>query len=146
MTAVWWDQSLRHSRIQDWYKRLDFDAIKAVVLPIAAKAQETSDFQLFALACLTLVAQIPDGHVCLQCENDEMKPIVNKARDKALGGGFGFSITEVEDGEVLVIYSSRGDIQVGDTVTALDGPPIKSYVQPEQLLSSLVYCTVRCRI
>ena len=52
--------------LQEWYtfteyKQIDFNAIKQAVLPLAALAHQRQDHGIFAEACLTLVAAIPDG-------------------------------------------------------------------------------------
>merc|ERR1711990_1020315 len=94
--------AVRH--LKDWYafgehKAIDWDAVEARVVGMAKTASETDDNELFAEACMTLVSMLPDGHVMMSFGDFQQQlDTVISARDKALGGGFGFAINEDADG------------------------------------------------
>merc|ERR1712216_806322 len=99
------------AHLRDWYvfgahKEIDFDAIEAKVVPMAAQASADGSPELFAEACLTLTSMLPDGHVTFNlCDEQEQMNVAIRARDAALGGAFGFTLNEDDDGNAVVTWA-----------------------------------------
>mmetsp|Transcript_103322 Transcript_103322/g.182098 ORF Transcript_103322/g.182098 Transcript_103322/m.182098 type:complete len:514 (-) Transcript_103322:53-1594(-) len=111
------------------WKGIDWQAVKKVGL---AEAQSGN----IQLAIQKLVGAVADGHVYIDtapgaCNNG--RRLIGTAlaeKKKAIGGGYGITISPLDDGTVIVTYVAPGSLAAekgvvaGQVVTKLNGVPI----------------------
>jgi carboxyl-terminal processing protease len=102
----------------DWTKRYNEYSTRM------ADAERHNDFDAFRQALREYIYSFPDGHLQIHGRFDDL-------RYKEIGGGFGYTLTPLDDGRVvsyMVIDGSpaaKAGIQPGAEILALDGKPIK---------------------
>jgi C-terminal processing protease CtpA/Prc len=110
-------------------KEPDYDALVADLRPRVEQAEADSDPEAYFLALRDLTWAFKDGHVGMD-GGDYSYNLFNAAVE----GGYGFSISELDDGSFAVIYLSAGGpaelagMQVGAVVTGWNGQPITEAV------------------
>jgi C-terminal processing protease CtpA/Prc len=121
-------------------KEPDYDALVAELRPRVEAAEASGDAEAFYLALRDLTWAFKDGHVGMDGGDFE-----NSLFSAAVEGGFGFSISELDDGSFVVIYltaagpAELAGMQVGAIITEWQGQPIGeavSAVQPWALPQS----------
>lgn len=121
-------------------KEPDWDALYEELKPRVEQAERDGDANAFYLALRDFTWAFKDGHVGL-----DGGQYANEDFSKAIEGGYGFAIRELDDGRVMVIYvldggpAAQAGMQVGAMVTAFNGEPIGDAignVQPYALQSS----------
>lgn len=80
------------------WKSVDWAGLAARFLPRIEKAQAEGDERAFYLALHEYLFSIPDGHLSLGADNPAIPLAV--ARD-LVGGGFGLSVAELDDGRII---------------------------------------------
>ena len=80
------------------WKSVDWEGVAARFLPRVEKAQAEGDEKAFYLALHEYLFSIPDGHLSLSADNPTIPLAV--ARD-LVGGGFGMSVAELDDGRII---------------------------------------------
>lgn len=133
-------------------KKVDWDALYQEIQPRVADAEKNKEALAFFQALRDFTLAIPDGHTGMSDSGD----LGNKDFSQKTDGGYGFSIRELDDGRIIVIYVSAGGpaekagIQVGAEVTEFNGEPIKDaigkvkpYSGPFSMESSKRYQQVR---
>ncbi len=107
----------------DW-RRIDWTKLYNKYFTRIADAERRNDFDAFRQVLREYIYSFPDGHVQIHGRFDDL-------RYKEIGGGFGYTLTPLDDGRV-VSYSVMDDspaakagIQPGAEILALNGKPIK---------------------
>ncbi|MDP3395327.1 MAG: S41 family peptidase [Methanoregula sp.] len=107
------------------WKSVDFDALYATYAPMIVNAEKTQDKAAYYRALRGYLFAIPDGHV-------DVLPTIGDfgAKYADIGGGYGFAVSRLDSGTVIVSYVANGSaadsagIRPGDRVTAWNGKPV----------------------
>ena len=96
-----WSQAFRqlHRRLEREYpftewKQIDWDALYATTAPLIEEAQDNDDPEAYYLALRSYLYSIPDGQIQISDAPEY--------RERAIGGGYGFSVAMLDDGHVIV--------------------------------------------
>lgn len=114
-------------------KQPDWDALYKRIKPEVEEAQRESNPDKFALALLHFVWSFKDGHVGMS-----FTPGLYQLYLKAVEGGYGFAIRQMDDGRYLVVYvltggpADRAGIKRGAIVSAFNGLPIEQAIEKVQ--------------
>jgi carboxyl-terminal processing protease len=106
------------------WRRIDWPQLYNRYSARIADAERRNDFDAFRQIVREYIYSFPDGHVQIHGSFDDL-------RHRAIGGGFGFALTPLDDGRVvsyMVIDSSpaaKAGIQPGAEILSLDGKPVK---------------------
>jgi carboxyl-terminal processing protease len=106
------------------WRRIDWPQLYNKYSARIADAERRNDFDAFRQIVREYIYSFPDGHVQIHGSFDDL-------RHRAIGGGFGFALTPLDDGRVvsyMVIDSSpaaKAGIQPGAEILSLDGKPVK---------------------
>jgi C-terminal processing protease CtpA/Prc len=115
-------------------KQPDWDQLYAKIKPQVEKAQNDKDGLAFYQAIRDFTWAFKDGHVGMSSDIYTNADLYNYA-----GGGFGFTLRELDNGKVLVTYvlaggpAEQAGLKIGAEITEFNGKPIKdaiSAVQP----------------
>ena len=107
-------------------KGIDWDALAAEFRPRFEEAERSRDSLAYRRALRDFTWRIPDGHVS--------GPFVFEDFQRAVAGGLGMLIRELDDGRVLVTYLSedgpaaRAGIELRAEIVELNGQPISEAV------------------
>jgi carboxyl-terminal processing protease len=107
------------------WKSVDFDVLYATYAPMIADAEKKQDPAAYYRALRGYLFAIPDGHV-------DVLPTMGDfgAKYADIGGGYGFAVSRLDSGIVIVSYVANGSaaesagIRPGDRVTAWNGKPV----------------------
>lgn len=108
------------------WKGIDWEGLGGRYRPIIEKAQAEDDFDSYYLALHAFLDEIPDGHV--RADN------IEEVDKKYTGGGFGFSVAELEDGRVILTWIDEesaawsAGLRPGAELTEWNGKPISTAV------------------
>ena len=100
-----------HQRFRIYYafgewKAVDWDALNDQVRPRIVNAGSASDTNAFYLALREYVASVPDGHLSVRGAGwDDHKAY---ARYQQIGGSYGFALTGLDDGRVVIRLVNPG--------------------------------------
>ncbi len=114
-------------------KQPDWNALNSEIRPRVQQADQNRDANAFYLAMRDFTWAFKDGHTGLNGGNIESQLFT-----QAVSGGYGFSIRELDDSSVIVVFvlasgpADKAGIQVGATVTAFNGKPIKDAISAAQ--------------
>ena len=86
------------------YKEIDFDALRAEYLPMAAEAEKNKDEEAFAEAVANLCYEFHDGHLSMRITDDELSA---KVAERLAGNDYGFSMIRKDDGKTVVILADE---------------------------------------
>lgn len=107
---------------------LDWDALEATYAPRFAEAEEAEEDErkeAFALALRDFIWEIPDGHVGMP-----LSALGDRFREET-DGGLGLSLTELDDGRIVVSYLLEGSpaanagVELGAEILAWDGGTVE---------------------
>jgi carboxyl-terminal processing protease len=118
------NKTLRREYPFTHWRRIDWTKLYNRYSTRIADAERHNDFDAFRQALREYIYSFPDGHVQIHGRFDDL-------RYKEIGGGFGYTLTPLDDGRVvsyMVIDGSpaaNAGIQPGAEILALDGKPIK---------------------
>ncbi len=107
-------------------KHIDWDAKEAEFLPRFEDAQKNNDSAAYQLALRDFIWSIPDGHLSA--------PVDGQQFNDAVAGGLGLSLTELDDGRVIVAYLTPGGpaeqagMKLGTQILGIDGKPIEKAI------------------
>ncbi len=110
---------------------LDWDALYETYSPRFADAEEAEDSAAYALAMRDFLWEIPDGHVGMPLDL-----VYDRFREET-DGGLGISLTELDDGRIVVSYllegspAAKAGMQVGTEILAWDGGSIEEAMERE---------------
>ncbi len=112
----------REYAFTDW-KKIDWDALYKKIKPHVDQAQKSNDFAAYYLAIREYVHSIPDGHVRMTS--------IQEIDNQYIGGGFGFSATQLSNGKVIVSWiDETSDVytqgmRLGAELIEWNGHPVK---------------------
>ncbi len=107
------------------WKSVDFDALYATYAPMIADAEKKQDKAAYYRALRGYLFAIPDGHVDVLPTTGDFG-----AKYADIGGGYGFAVSRLDSGNVIVSYVANGSaadsagIRSGNIVTAWNGKPV----------------------
>ena len=110
---------------------LDWDALFATYSPRFAEAEASEDPKAYALAMRDFLWEIPDGHVSMPLD-----PLNEEFRQET-DGGLGISLTELDDGPIIVSFLLEGGpaaeagMELGAEILAWDGGSIEEAMESE---------------
>ena len=116
------------------YKDLDWDAISAELRPRIEEAQASRDVMAYRRAIRDFAWSIPDGHI--------FAPIDNADFNRAIEGGLGLAIREVDDGRVIVNFltpngpAEQAGIELRAEILEINGQPIEDAIEATQAWSA----------
>ena len=111
-------------------KQPDWDDLYQRLAPKVEAAQQQGDSYAFYLALREFSMAFQDGHVSLSGGNSQYR-----YNQENILGGYGFSVRELSNGEVVVVYvvpggpAEQAGMQVGAKVTAFDNLPIAEAIR-----------------
>ncbi len=86
------------------WKGIQWNALDSGIRPKIVTSGETSDTMAFYKGLREYVAAIPDGHVLLKGWADRKA----KAMYQQVGGSYGFVLTKLDDGRIIVVVANPG--------------------------------------
>ena len=104
----------------------NWDALYAEIQPRIAEAEANADAQAYWMALNDFTWAFKDGHVGMGDPNGYYSELFSAAT----GGGLGFSMRELDDGSLVVIFLTAGGpaeeagMQVGAVITEFNGKPV----------------------
>ncbi len=116
------------------YKGLDWDAISEELRPRVEEAQADGDTAAFRRVIRDFAWSIPDGHI--------FAPIDNADFNRAIEGGLGLAIRELDDGRVIVNFLTPGGpaeeagIELRAEIVEINGQPIADAIEATQAWSA----------
>ena len=109
------------------HKQIDYDALRAKYIPMAAEADLNGDEEAYAEAVMNLCYEFHDGHLSAYFLDDDLRSRVN---DNMYGNDYGFSMISTDSGVTVAILTA-GDsdayalgIHDGTVITGWDGTDI----------------------
>ncbi|MDE2636260.1 MAG: S41 family peptidase [Chloroflexota bacterium] len=117
--------------------QLDWDALEETYAPRFAEAAEAEDAEEdegsadYALALRDFIWEIPDGHVGMPLS------AVSEFFREETDGGLGLSLTELDDGRIVVSYlldggpASQAGLELGAEILAWDGGTVQEAMDRE---------------
>ena len=121
------NETMSHQYAFTEWKDIRWQALYNKYLPQIESAQSEDSFEDYYIALRAYINEIPDGHVKVSDIAD--------ITDKYIGGGFGFSVAQLDDGKVIVTWldpsgsAQAAGLQVGDEITEWNGHPIANAVE-----------------
>jgi carboxyl-terminal processing protease len=105
------------------WRRIDWTRLYNKYSPEIAEAEWRNDFDAFRQTLRAYIYSFPDGHVKIYGPFDDL-------RYREIGGGFGFSLTPLDDGRIVCNMvmdgspAARAGVEPGAEVLSLNGRPI----------------------
>ena len=124
------------------YKEIDFEALRAEYIPMAAEAQENKDEEAFAEAVAKLCYEFHDGHLSINITDDEL---AYKVSEKMAGNDYGFSMIRTDDGKTTAILTDENSdaynkgIRNGVVITSWDGVPVDEAIANTKCVQFSIY-------
>ena len=109
------------------HKHIDYDALRAEYIPLAAQADITGDEIAYAQAVSRLCYEFHDGHLSAFVIDEGLR---NELIESMLGNDYGFSMLGADDGSVVAILTDEDSaayelgIHNGTVITGWDGVDI----------------------
>ena len=110
---------------------LDWDALEETYTPRFAAAEDAEDSAAYGLAMRDFIWEIPDGHVGMP-----LSAVSDVFREET-DGGLGISLTELDDGRIVVSYLLDGGpaasegMELGAEILAWDGDTLQEAMDRE---------------
>ncbi len=107
------------------WRSVDFDALYRTWAPSIADAEKRQDKAAYYRALLGYLSSIPDGHAAILPATGDFG-----AKYADIGGGYGFAVSTLDSGKVIVSYVANGSaaytagVRQGDPVTVWNGMEI----------------------
>lgn len=117
------DEIEAHYILSD-HKQIDYDALRAKYIPLAAEADRNGDEEAYAEAVMNLCYEFHDGHLSPYFLDDDLR---NRVNDNMLGNDYGFSMIGTDSGDVVAILTDSESaayalgIHDGTVITGWDG-------------------------
>ena len=117
------DEIEAHYILSD-HKQIDYDALRAKYIPLAAEADRNGDEEAYAEAVMNLCYEFHDGHLSPYFLDNDLRSRVN---DNMLGNDYGFSMIGTDSGDIVAILTDRESaayalgIHDGTVITGWDG-------------------------
>lgn len=109
------------------HKQIDYDALRAKYIPLAAEADLNGDEEAYAEAVMNLCYEFHDGHLSAYFLDDDLRSRVN---DNMYGNDYGFSMIGTDSGVTVAILTADDSdayalgIHDGTVITGWDGTDI----------------------
>lgn len=123
----------RQYPLSDW-KEIDYDALRAELLPLVEEAQANNDPQLYYKALRRYCDAFYDGHVQIGWLTEEGQAALTNAGYDSYGNDCGLSLITLDSGETVAVLSQydscakdkllEAGIHTGTVITAWDGVPM----------------------
>lgn len=116
----------REYAFTDW-KNIDWARMNSQFRPAIVQAQANNDPEAYYTALRGYVNSIPDGHV-------SMTPDYPVVLTQNIGGGFGLTLAELDNGQVVVTWikdggpASNAGIRVGAVILQWDGKAVSEAI------------------
>lgn len=130
------------------WKAIDWNSLDAVIRPKVVASAETVDTIAFYKALKEYAATIPDGHVSLKGWNGR-KEI---ARYQQIGGSYGFALTKLDDGRIVVILANPGSpvalagVSFGAEILEINDQPVEAVLDTLPVLwAEMNPATLECK-
>ena len=110
---------------------LDWDALEETYSPRFAEAEDAEDSAAYGLAMRDFLWEIPDGHVGMPLS------AVSELFREETDGGLGVSLSELDDGRIVVSYildggpAAKGGLELGAEILAWDGGTLQEAMDRE---------------
>ena len=127
-----WSDAFRsaHNLMKEQYvytqwRGVDWDALYTAWAPAIADAEKNGDKAAYYRALRGYISSIPDGHIGIMPTTGEFG-----AKYADIGGSYGFSVTRLDSGRVMVSYVGSGSpaeksgIRFGDEISGFNGKNI----------------------
>ena len=121
------NETMSHQYAFTEWKDIRWQALYNKYLPQVEAAQSKNSFEEYYIALCAYINEIPDGHVLVSR--------VAELDDKYIGGGFGFAVTQLNDGKVIVTWldpsgpAQAAGLGLGDEITEWNGRPVTSTLE-----------------
>ena len=112
------------------WKDVDYEKIKADLMPMFFEAESNNDGVLYCEALLRYIYALNDGHIVLNCFNTKGREYLDKAVEKLAGNDFGFSMIKLSTGEIIAILVDENSeaydagIRFGTVIKKWNGVPV----------------------
>ncbi len=109
----------------DW-KGINWESLRGQYRPQIEAAQAANDFGAYYMALHAFLHELPDGHVRMNH--------IDEVDNQYIGGGFGFSIAQTDDGKLLAVWVDesgpawKAGVRIGDELTQWNGKTAKEAV------------------
>ena len=130
------------------WKAIDWSALDSRIRPMIVAAGESGDSVAFYQALKEYVVSIPDGHVSLRGWNGR-KAI---AMYRQIGGSYGFAVTRLGDGRIVVRLVNPGSPAAGAGVTfgaqvlEINDHPVQAVLDTVSVLwAEAIPATLECK-
>ncbi|MGN0682291.1 MAG: S41 family peptidase [Oscillospiraceae bacterium] len=130
----------KHYVMNEW-KGIDYDKIKAELLPEIEEAEKNNDLEAYYIALQKYINNFHDGHVWIETNTLEGAQAARAAKSRIAGNDYGFSLFTVSTGETIAVLVEDGceamnsGITNGTVITKWNGVPIdKAISEAEYVL------------
>ena len=130
------------------WKAIDWSALDSRIRPKIVAAGESGDSVAYYQALKEYLVTIPDGHVSLKGWNDR-KAI---AMYQQIGGSYGFTVTRLDDGRIVVRLVNPGSPAAGAGVTfgaqvlEINDHPVQAMLDTVSVLwAEAIPATLECK-
>jgi len=109
------------------HKQIDYDALRAKYIPMAAEADRNGDEEAYAEAVMNLCYEFHDGHLSAYFLDTDLR---NRVCNNMLGNDYGFSMIGTDNGETVAILTDEDSaaydlgIHDGTVITGWNGADI----------------------
>lgn len=134
------DEMEKHYVMNEW-KGIDYDEIKAQLLPEIAEAEKNQDEEAFYFALLKYINHFHDGHVRIEPNNARAAEVYKAAYSRLEGNDFGFSLITLSSGETIAVLVEEGceamryGITDGTVITRWNGVPIDEAISAAEIIT-----------
>jgi carboxyl-terminal processing protease len=130
------------------WKAVDWNALDSRIRPKIVAAGESGDSVAFYQALKEYIVTIPDGHVSLRGWNGQ-KAV---AMYRQIGGSYGFAVTRLDDGRVVVRLVNPGSpaavagVTFGAQVLEINDHPVQAVLDTVPVLwAEAIPATLECK-
>lgn len=130
----------KHYVMNEW-KGIDYDKIKAELLPEIEEAEKNNDLEAYYIALQKYINNFHDGHVWIETNTLEGAQAARAAKSRIAGNDYGFSLFTISTGETIAVLVEDGceamnsGITNGTVITKWNGVPIdKAISEAEYVL------------
>ena len=129
----------KHYVMNEW-KGIDYDSIKAELMPEIRKAEENNDPAAFYIALRKYINNFHDGHIWVTPNTQRGIDGMLSAASQLEGNDHGFSLFTINTGETIAVLVEEGceamemGISEGTIITKWDGVPIDEAIAQSEFL------------
>lgn len=97
----------KHYVMNEW-KSIDYDKIKAELLPEIKEAEKNNDLEAYYIALQKYINNFHDGHVWIETNTLEGAQAARAAKSRIVGNDYGFSLFTISTGETIAVLVEDG--------------------------------------